>query len=335
MAVLKYSDLLGGSGTGTGTVTSVSGTGSVSGLTLTGTVTSSGNLTLGGTLSVTPSNFGSQTSKFALIAPVGSAGVPTFRQITWADLTSTPTTKAGYNITDVYSITQIDNMFSSLTGTGTVTNVSGTLPISVATGTSTPVISIAAATTSAAGSMSAADKTKLDGITAGAQPNVSTNLSLGTITGTGIPLNSSTGSGVTLPSATTSAAGLMSAADKTSLNGLVSGGGVTGISGRYLVKVNFTGGSPSSTAESNFPVGWTITTGTGKVTFTPTIQVAKAPILVTFYSHISANNTDVLKFPLNSAPVSVSSTGVIDISLYSYDVGADANGGYTYVNILF
>ena len=35
-----------------GTVTSVGGTGSVSGLTLSGTVTSSGNLTLGGTLSV-------------------------------------------------------------------------------------------------------------------------------------------------------------------------------------------------------------------------------------------------------------------------------------------
>jgi hypothetical protein len=36
--------------TGTGTVTSVGGTGTVNGITLTGTVTSSGNLTLGGTL---------------------------------------------------------------------------------------------------------------------------------------------------------------------------------------------------------------------------------------------------------------------------------------------
>ncbi len=50
------------------------------------------------------------------------------------------------------------------TGGGSVTSVSGTLPISVATGTTTPAISISAATTSAAGSMSAADKTKLDGI---------------------------------------------------------------------------------------------------------------------------------------------------------------------------
>jgi hypothetical protein len=40
----------------TGTVTSVGGTGTVSGLTLTGTVTSSGNLTLGGTLSLTSGN---------------------------------------------------------------------------------------------------------------------------------------------------------------------------------------------------------------------------------------------------------------------------------------
>ena len=44
------------SGSGSGTVTSVSGTGSVSGISLSGTVTTSGNLTLGGTLSVTQSD---------------------------------------------------------------------------------------------------------------------------------------------------------------------------------------------------------------------------------------------------------------------------------------
>jgi hypothetical protein len=46
---------------------------------------------------------------------------------------------------------------------GTVTGVSGTAPI-VSTGGTAPTISINAATTSAAGSMSAADKTKLDAI---------------------------------------------------------------------------------------------------------------------------------------------------------------------------
>lgn len=80
-----------------------------------------------------------------------------------------------------------------------------------------------AATVGTAGFMSAADKTKLDGIAAGAQVNVPTDLSLGTITTTSIPLNSSTGADVTLPSATTSLAGLQSAADKTKLDGVAAG----------------------------------------------------------------------------------------------------------------
>ena len=71
---------------GTGTVTSVGGTGTVSGLTLTGTVTTTGNLTLGGTLAVTASNFASQTANTFLSAPNGAAGVPTFRAIIAADI---------------------------------------------------------------------------------------------------------------------------------------------------------------------------------------------------------------------------------------------------------
>lgn len=50
---------------------------------------------------------------------------------------------------------------------GAVTNVTGTAPIA-STGGATPDISISAATTGAAGSMSAADKTKLDGVATGA-----------------------------------------------------------------------------------------------------------------------------------------------------------------------
>ena len=49
---LKWESVSGGGGGGSGTVTQVDGAGTVSGLTLTGTVTSSGSLTLGGTLSV-------------------------------------------------------------------------------------------------------------------------------------------------------------------------------------------------------------------------------------------------------------------------------------------
>jgi hypothetical protein len=69
----------------------------------------------------------------------------------------------------------------TLTGnTGTVTGVTGTAPI-VSSGGTAPAISISAATTSAAGSMSSADKTKLDGIAASAN-----NYSLPTATSTAL-----------------------------------------------------------------------------------------------------------------------------------------------------
>ena len=58
---------------------------------------------------------------------------------------------------------------------GTITSVTGTTPI-VSSGGTTPAISISAATTSAAGSMSSADKTKLDGIEASADVTDATNV---------------------------------------------------------------------------------------------------------------------------------------------------------------
>lgn len=67
---------------------------------------------------------------------------------------------------------------------------------------------------------STSEKSKLAGISAGAQVNVPTDLSLGTITGSTITLNSSTGSDVVFHSATTSAAGLLSGTDKIKLDGI-------------------------------------------------------------------------------------------------------------------
>lgn len=373
-------------------VTSVGGTGTVSGLSLSGTVTSTGNLTLGGTLSVAASDFASQTAKYALIAPVGSAGTPTFRQITWADLTSTPTTISGYGITDAYTKTEVDGLVTgldfkqsvrvattaniTLSGTQTIdgvsvvagnrvlvkdqstasqngiyvvaagawsrstdadnspagevtagmycfveegtvnadsgwvlttndaitlgstslafaqfnglgqitagtgltktgntlnhsnsvtgatiaegganrtlaysgvfnvpsvtydnqghvtstTSVALTLPAGAALGYTTAAstgtvtcttgtnATLPAATTSLAGLLTGADKTKLDGIAAGAQVNVATNIGVGTVTSTTYPLTSSTGTGHTLAAATGTYAGLMVAADKTKLD---------------------------------------------------------------------------------------------------------------------
>ncbi len=67
---------------------------------------------------------------------------------------------------------QLTNGAGYVTSSG-VTSVTGTAPI-VSSGGATPAISISAATTSAAGSMSAADKSKLDGIASGATANTGT-----------------------------------------------------------------------------------------------------------------------------------------------------------------
>jgi hypothetical protein len=80
------------------------------------------------------------------------------------------------------ALSSVDNAFlesdkfGSVAGltSGTVTGVTGTAPI-VSSGGAAPAISIDAATTLAAGSMSATDKTKLDGVATGATANANTD----------------------------------------------------------------------------------------------------------------------------------------------------------------
>jgi hypothetical protein len=163
-----------------GTVTSVSGTGTVSGLTLTGAVTSSGSLTLGGTLAVTPSNFASQTANTFLAAPNGSAGTPTFRAVVAADIPTlnqnttgsaatlttgrtiaitgdlaytSPSFDGSTNVTAAGTLAIVNANVGSFTnasitvnGKGLVTAASsGTAPVTSVTGTS-PVVSSGGAT---------------------------------------------------------------------------------------------------------------------------------------------------------------------------------------------
>jgi hypothetical protein len=102
-------------------------------------------------------------------------------------------------------------------GSGTVTAVTAVAPLT-STGGTTPELSIALATTSAPGAMSAADKLKLDGLTQGGGG------SLNSVTAVA-PLVSSGGTDpqLTINLATTSTPGAMSAADKTKLNGISTG----------------------------------------------------------------------------------------------------------------
>lgn len=100
------------------------------------------------------------------------------------------------------------------------------------------------ATTSNAGLLSSSDKTKLDTMDSGAEPNVGTNLSY---TASTRVIASSTGTDATLPEATTSNAGLFSSSDKTKLNGIAAG------------------------AEVNVQSDWTATSGDAFILNKPTI----------------------------------------------------------------
>ena len=98
------------------------------------------------------------------ILKVSAGGVPT-----WANESGAVSSVAGK--TGVVTLDKNDVGLGNVANTAQVTSVTGTAPI-VSSGGTTPAISISAATTSAAGSMSSADKTKLDGIATGAEVNV-------------------------------------------------------------------------------------------------------------------------------------------------------------------
>jgi len=145
-----------------GTVTSVDASGGTTGLTFSGgPVTTTGTLTLAGTLAVANGGTGATTAAGAL-----------------TNLGAYPNSNpAGYT-----------------SNAGTVTNVSasGGANISVATGSTTPVISQVPATTTQNGYMTSTQATKLDGIAAGASVT-SVGVSGGTtgLTTSGGPITSS------------------------------------------------------------------------------------------------------------------------------------------------
>jgi hypothetical protein len=145
-------------------------------ITLTGDVTGSGTGSFAATISaasVTNAKMATMAANTIKVNNTASATAPTDLSLTantfparnsTGNIAATPLTDFALTILDDANAAAVRTTIGAGTGNGTVTGVTGTAPISVATGTTTPVVSIAAATTSAAGSMSAVDKTKLDGL---------------------------------------------------------------------------------------------------------------------------------------------------------------------------
>lgn len=164
----------------------------------------------------TAASTGTVTSSTGTNATLPAATTSLAGLLTGADKTKLDGIQAGAQVNVATNLA-----YTTGASTGTVTSSTGTNA------------TIPAATTSVAGLLTSSDKSKLDGIAAGAQVNVATNLS-NTPAASTLTVNSSTGNNTTLPAATTSAAGVMTSADKSKLNGIASGaqtGTVTSVSG--------------------------------------------------------------------------------------------------------
>ena len=183
---------------GGGTVTSVGGTGTVNGLTLTGTVTSSGNLTLGGTLSL------------ATAPAIGT------------------TSAAAGNFTTIGATTQGTGQFTSLSASSTITlNTTGSNQSYTTTGVGT--ITITSGTTGTINNMAIGGTTaaQITGTNIIATSNIYNTQSTPTaLTATGtltiaqlliqvITVTSTTAVSLTLPTGTLTDAGVLAGALQT------------------------------------------------------------------------------------------------------------------------
>ena len=269
---------------GTGTVTSVGGTGTVNGISLSGTVTSSGNLTLGGTLANVD-----LTSQVTGTLPIANGGTGT-TSTTFANLTT--------NVTGTLPVANGGTGTTSTTFANLTTNVTGTLPIAnggtnlTALGTANQVLAVNAGGTAleyqsaATGSVTSVD---VSGGTTGLTTSGGPVTSSGTVTLAGTLAVANGGTNAT------TAAGARASLSANALP-ILKGTSYTAVVGEFIVA---SAGGITITLPATPSAGDTVTVkdGTGDAA-TTTFTVARNG------SNIAASATDLI-FDKNYAEITM------------------------------
>ena len=222
-----------------------------------------------------------------------------------------------------------------------VQSVAGSAPISCS-GNPTATCSISAATDIAAGSLSASDKTKLDGITAGAA--VASVGATAPITSTG-----GTTPTIAIVASTDSVAGSMSAADKTKLDGITAGAAVATVTGSAPIvssggtspAISITGATTSAVGSiklaNDFASSSTATTPVIGSLQSGEVTCGASTGMLTAASGASspgitgnANNGLTLISPSNVSSFTLESGGTTTDQLFSF---SGAFTGKTYLNV--
>lgn len=283
---------------GSGTVTSVSGTGAIS--VATGTTTP--------VISVADAAFGTA----GIVTASGTqqfSGDKVFEGITqfnaravFKDYTYVATRLAGLSSTDRFATVTIGSglslssgTLSATGGTGTVTNVTGTLPISVANGTTTPSITIADAGTGASGV-----------VNTGTQSFAGNKTFTGTVT-----LNSATGTA-------TSVIGRSSTGQVVGVS-LNTGLGISGGSLSLDFKTVLTIGTdfPSTNAQSSSDLTFTVTGVSVGQPVLLGVPDGSAPANTNYTAWVSATNTVKIRFNNYSASTVNPAAGDFTIRVFN------------------
>ena len=239
-----------GTSSTTGTVTSV-GITAGSGIAVAGgPITSSGSITVTNSAPHVATNLGTavvSTNSLSITSSTGSnITVPVATTTVAGFMSHTDKTK----LDGIESGAQVNVGTDIAQGTRTTT----TVPVTSSTGTNA---TLQAATTSLAGVMTSADKTKLDGIESGAEVNVATNLGITAGTAAGPIVTSSTGTNATLPTATASNSGVVTTGNQTfsgtktfnnTITGSVSGSAASLTTARKINGTDFNGTADITTA---------------------------------------------------------------------------------------